>query len=312
MRLSVVTTLYKSERYIEEFHRRMTAAASELTDDYEIVMVDDGSPDQSLETALRLARRDRRLRIVELSRNFGHHKAIMTGLAHATGDLVFLIDSDLEEDPAWLSMFHATMRSEAADVIYGVQARRQGSLGDRLTGALYYATINSMLEFPIPRNVMTVRLMTARYVSQLVRHRDREICLAALWVMTGFRQIPVSVTKVSRGTSTYSFRKRVSVVVNAVTSFSNRPLVYIFYMGAAIMVTATLAAAILAWLVLFHGYGVAGWPSLVISVWFLGGTTIFCLGVIGMYLSKIFIETKDRPYTVVRARYPDPPAGSDD
>src|SRR5262249_7665357 len=312
MKLSIVTTLYKSEPYVEEFHRRMTGAASGLTDDYEIVMVDDGSPDRSLETALRLAATDRRLRVLELSRNFGHHKAIMTGLAHARGDLVFLIDSDLEEDPGWLPMFYASMRGEGADVIYGMQERRSGSLGERLAGALYYATINSMLEFPIPRNVMTVRLMTARYVSQLVRHRDREVCLAALWVMTGFRQIPVPVTKGRRGTSTYSLRKRISVVVNAVTSFSNRPLVYIFYLGAVIMATATLAAAVLVWFVLFHGVGVAGWPSLVISVWFLGGTTIFCLGVIGMYLSKVFIETKDRPYTVVRARYPDAPTGSDD
>src|SRR5262252_2144774 len=120
MRLSVVTTLYKSERCVEEFHRRMTIAASELTDDYEIIMVDDGSPDKSLETALRLAATDRRLSVVELSRNFGHHKAMMTGLAHARGELVFLIDSDLEEDPAWLSMFYAAMRSDAADVIYGV------------------------------------------------------------------------------------------------------------------------------------------------------------------------------------------------
>jgi len=312
MRLSVVTTLYKSERCVEEFHRRMTIAASELTDDYEIIMVDDGSPDKSLETALRLAATDRRLSVVELSRNFGHHKAMMTGLAHARGELVFLIDSDLEEDPAWLSMFYAAMRSDAADVIYGVQAKRRGSLGDRLTGAVYYATVNSMLEFPIPRNVMTVRLMTAGYVSQLIRHRDREVCLAALWVMTGFKQVPIAVNKGRRGTSTYSLRKRISVVVNAVTSFSNRPLVYIFYVGAAIMAVTTLAAAILIWFVVFHGVGVAGWPTLVISVWFLGGATIFCLGVIGMYLSKIFIETKDRPYTIVRARYPDPPARSDD
>src|SRR5262249_31937147 len=243
---------------------------------------------------------------------FGHHKAIMTGLAHARGDLVFLIDSDLEEDPAWLTLFYTTMRSQGADVIYGVQPKRQGTLSERLSGAVYYATLNSMLQFPIPRNVLTVRLMTARYVSQLIRHRDREVCLAALWVMTGFRQIPVHVTKSDRGSSTYSFRKRISIVVNAVTSFSNRPLVYIFYIGAGIMATATLAAVLLIWFVIVHGVGVAGWPSLVISVWFLGGTTIFCLGVIGMYLSKVFIETKDRPYTVVRSRYPDSPAGSDD
>src|SRR5262245_60377245 len=112
MRLSIVTTLYKGERDLEEFHCRMNISGSDVNDDYEIVMVDDGWPDKSLQTVLRLAETDRHLRIVELSRNFGHHKAIMTGLAHAHGEIVFLIDSDLEEDPAWLAMFYAAMRSD--------------------------------------------------------------------------------------------------------------------------------------------------------------------------------------------------------
>jgi putative glycosyltransferase len=174
-------------------------------------------------------------------------------------------------------------------------------------GGAILPAYDAMLEFPIPRNVITARLMTARYVSQLIRHRDREVCLAALWVMTGFRQVAITVEKKDRGASTYGIGKRLAIVVNAVTSFSNRPLVYIFYLGVFIMVTAAVAGAVLIWFVLFHGVGVgvAGWPSLVISVWFLGGMTIFCLGVIGMYLSKVFMETKDRPYTVIRAYHPE-------
>jgi putative glycosyltransferase len=305
LRLSVVATLYNSEPYVEQFYQRASEAARSFGGEYEIILVDDGSPDRSREMAIALSRRDAHLRVIELSRNFGHHKAMMTGLAHARGTLVFLIDSDLEEDPAWLGSFYDRMRQEGADVVYGIQSRRKGSLTERLSGALYYATLNSMLEFPLPRNVTTARLMTARYVSQLIRHRDREVCLAALWVMTGFHQIGITVDKKNRGASSYPIGKRLAIVVNAVTSFSNRPLVYIFYLGAFIMVTATLAATLLIWRVLFHGVGVAGWPSLVVSVWFLGGTTIFCLGVIGMYLSKVFMETKDRPYTVIRAYHPD-------
>jgi putative glycosyltransferase len=162
-----------------------------------------------------------------------------------------------------------------------------------------------MLDFPLPRNVMTARLMTARYVSQLIRHRDRELCLAALWVMTGFRQVPIVADKKSRGSTTYQLGARFAVLVNAVTSFSSRPLIYIFYLGCMIMTTATAAALYLTWRVMFRGVGVAGWPSLIVSVWFLGGMTIFCLGVIGIYLAKVFMETKDRPYTIVRAYHPD-------
>jgi putative glycosyltransferase len=304
--LSIVATLYNSQLYVEEFCQRATDAARSCGKPYEIILVDDGSADASKEIAVRLAARDACIRVIELSRNFGHHKAMMTGLAHARGAWVFLIDSDLEEDPEWLNQFFAAMQRENVDVVYGVQIRRKGGLLERIGGALYYATFNALLDFPLPRNVVTARLMTARYVSQLVRHRDREVCIAALWVMTGFKQLAVPVNKQNRGASTYGIGARLAVVVNAVTSFSNRPLVYIFYIGGAILFAATLAAGLLIWRVLFRGVGVAGWASLIVSVWFLGGVTIFSVGTIGMYLAKIFTETKERPYTVVRAYYPEP------
>src|SRR5262249_23606754 len=162
-----------------------------------------------------LSRADTHIQVIELSRNFGHHKAIMTGLAHARGAFVFLIDSDLEEDPEWLAAFYDTMQREHADVVFGVQKRGKGSLVEGMTGAVYYATLNSMLEFPLPRNVITARLMTARYVSQLIRHRDREVCLAALWVITGFKQVAMPVDKKDRRATTYRVGARVAVLVNA-------------------------------------------------------------------------------------------------
>jgi putative glycosyltransferase len=305
IRLSIVTTLYNSERYVDEFARRSADAARAFGGAYEIVFVNDGSADRSVELAIARGRTDPHVRVIDLSRNFGHHKAMMTGLAHARGELVFLIDSDLEEDPGWLSRFHDIMGREEADVVYGVQSARKGHLVERLAGAVFYRTFNVLLEHPLPRNVVTARLMTRRYVSQLVRHRDRELCMAGLWVITGFKQVPTAVDKLHRGTSSYGLAARVAVLVNAITSFSNKPLVYIFYLGCAIMTTAGIAALDLVWRVLFRNVGVAGWPSLIISVWFLGGTTIFCIGVIGMYLSKVFMETKDRPYTIVRAYYPE-------
>lgn len=303
MDLSIVATLYRSERDVAEFYARASAAAARLTSSYEIIFVNDGSPDGSLERALELYREDPRVRVIDLSRNFGHHKAILTGLQHARGDLVFSIDSDLEEDPAWLLDFHRTLVATGADVVYGVQKRRRGGFFERLTGGIAYSIYHALLNQPIPRNVLTVRLMTRRYVAQLVRHRDHEICLAGLWVLTGFEQVPLPVDKGNREGRTYRIRQRVSALVNAVTSFSNRPLVYIFYVGCALIALSTSAAAFLLFRAVFHGIGVPGYASLIVSVWFLGGVTIFCLGVIGIYLSKIFIETKDRPYTIVRAEY---------
>jgi len=303
VRLSVVTSMYRSARYLEEFHARVAAAASRITESFELVFVNDGSPDDSLAVALRLRARDTRVRVVDLSRNFGHHKALMTGIARAHGDLVFLIDCDLEEDPAWLERFHEELSATGVDVVYGVQSRRKGGTMERLTGALFYRVLNRLLTDPVPTNLVTARLMTRRYVDALVQHRDREVFLAGLFVAAGFQQRGVTVTKSGRGDSSYTVRRRLSLLVNAVTSFSNRPLVYIFYLGVVVMFVSTLAAAGLIVRALNRGIGVPGYASLMVSIWFLGGLTLLSLGVIGIYLAKVFNESKDRPYTIVQAEY---------
>ena len=302
-RLSVVTSLYNSAACLREFHTRVSESAARLSPDYEIVLVNDGSPDDSLRVALELHAQDPRVRVIDLSRNFGHHKALMTGLARAHGELVFLIDSDLEEDPAWLAPFHDLLSSSGADVVYGVQASRKGGWFERTTGALFFRLFNHLLTHPIPRNVVTARLMTRRYVRALARHRDREVCLAGLEVVTGFEQRPLTIVKQSRSVSSYGLRRRISVFVNAITSFSNRPLVYIFQIGLSVMLLATIAGAILLQQSLSGRVGVPGWASIMVSIWFLGGLTIFSIGVIGVYIAKVFTETKRRPYTVVRREY---------
>ena len=301
--LSIVTSMYQSAPFLNEFHERCSAAAARLGGSYEIVFVNDGSPDDSLAVALALRERDPHVRVVDLSRNFGHHKALMTGLAHARGERVFLIDCDLEEDPAWLLSFEELLRTTGADVVYGVQSQRKGDWFERLAGRVFFTTFNQMLEHQIPANVVTVRLMTARYVRALLDHEERELYLAGLLVATGFDQRPLPVAKGSRPGTSYTLRRRISLFVNAVTSFSNRPLVYIFQIGIGVMLLSIVAGAVLVYKHVTSGIGVPGWASIMVSIWFLGGLTIFCVGVIGVYLSKIFIEIKHRPYTIVRAEY---------
>ena len=301
--LSIVTSMYQSAPFIDEFHERCSAAASRLGGSYEIVFVNDGSPDDSLAIALGLQRRDPHVRVVDLSRNFGHHKALMTGLAHARGERVFLIDCDLEEDPAWLITFDEMLRTTGADVVYGVQSQRKGDWFERLSGHVFFKVLNRMLEHQIPVNVLTARLMTVRFVRALLEHQERELFLAGLWVATGFDQRPVPVKKGNRPGTSYTLRRRISVLVNAITSFSNRPLVVIFQVGISVMLLSIVAGAILVYQHLTSGIGVPGWASIMVSIWFLGGLTIFCVGVIGVYLAKIFIEIKHRPYTIVRAEY---------
>jgi putative glycosyltransferase len=304
MDLSIVTTLYYSAPYLEEFYARICAAAEQITDDYEIVFVNDGSPDDSLDVALSLFERDDRVKVIDLSRNFGHHKAIMTGLAHARGDLVFKIDCDLEEEPELLGEFYADMvKDPSVDVVYGVQQRRKGGPFERISGGLFYELFNLLSHHPVPPNLASARLMSQRYVASLVEHQDREVFLGGIMAITGFKQVPLVVKKHSKGSTTYTLGRKVSLLVNAITSFSNRPLVFIFYLGCAIVFLSSGAALYLIVRRVFFGVYLTGWPSLIVSVWLLGGLTIFCLGVIGIYLSKVFMEVKPRPYTVIRQLY---------
>lgn len=304
MKLSVVATLYQSAPYIVEFHQRISATASLLCgDDYEIVLVNDGSPDNSLELAAQLAESDSHITVVDLSRNFGHHKAMMTGLAHTTGNHVFLIDSDLEEEPEWLLNFAEQMERDTCDVVYGVQERRKGNWFERWTGLWFYRCFKALTGLALPANIVTARLMTRRYVDALVRHEEREVFMAGLWHITGFDQRPHLIHKHNTSATTYTFRRKMSLLVNSVTSFSNAPLVSIFYIGIAISLfdLAYIAYLVIHWI--FLEKPLSGWTSVMASIWLLGGMVISFIGIVGIYLSKIFSEIKQRPYTIVRQIY---------
>jgi putative glycosyltransferase len=299
MRLSVVTTLYKSAAHVEEFYRRASEAAARITDDYEIVMVDDGSPDTSLDIACALAAKDGRVRVVELSRNFGHHKAMMTGLDHARGELCFLIDSDLEEDPALLGGFLDRMQSTDCDVVYGFQETRKGDFLESAGGKIAWYLINKLYSIDIPVNHCTVRLMRRDYVDALLLHRESNTIIGGLWVITGFRQVGIPIAKGHRKESNYSALLRLATFLNGVTSFSTVPLHLMIAFG---MIVSFLSFAFGIFVILekLVRNTAAGWASLIVSIWFIGGVIVFCLGVIGIYISQIVVETKNRPYVIVR------------
>ena len=304
MKLSIVATLYQSAPYIAEFHQRASAAASQLVgDDYEIVLVNDGSPDNSLDLAVQLAECDGHVVVVDLSRNFGHHKAMMAGLEKAFGDLVFLIDSDLEEESEWLQRFSGIMETERADVVFGVQELRKGGLIERWSGELYYSVFNWLSNIDHPRNITTARLMSRRYVNALLGFRERELVISCLWVITGFKQVPCVVKKHGSSETTYSLAKKLAHATNSITSFSEVPLRLIFYMGALIFASSLAYTFVLAFSRIFLSHPVDGWTSVMVSIWLLGGLVISFVGIIGIYLSKIFAETKQRPYTIVRKIY---------
>jgi putative glycosyltransferase len=307
MKLSIVATLYRSAPYVQEFHSRATASARHVVgDDYEIILVNDGSPDSSLVEATRLTQRDPHLVVVDLSRNFGHHKAMMTGLAHAQGERVFLIDSDLEEEPEWLIPFTSHMDTEGCDVVFGTQTSRKGGLIERASGPLYYLTFRLLTGIRHPKNIATARLMARSYVDALLLHQERELNIGGLYIVTGFDQRAYPIIKHSSSPTTYSLSRKFGHLVNAVTSFSSLPLVFTFYSGLLISTSALAYISHLIYRYLFGSAPPDGYTSTIASIWLFSGLIIFFLGIQGIYIAKVFSEVKQRPYTIVRRIYRHP------
>lgn len=300
MKLSIVTTLYRSAAHVTEFYGRIMKAAAAVSDDIELIVVNDGSPDDSLDIALALHRSDPRVTVIDLARNFGHHKAMMTGLRFATGDQVFLIDSDLEEQPEDLSVFHERFQQGDCDVVYGVQESRRGSLVERWTGAFFFAILDRLGDRPVPRNLVTTRLMTRDYVRALVRHRDREFVISDLWQVSGFRQCAVTVRKLSLSPSTYTFHQRLELAIKHVTTTSTKLLYLVLYTGVLMFALSIAVAVYYLGRYFTSGIGVDGFTSQIVSIWFLGGLITLILGIIGIYVANIMSETKRRPYTTIR------------
>jgi putative glycosyltransferase len=303
--LSIVATMYRSEPFVEQFYRRISESARRITDNYEIVLVNDGSPDHSIQIAIAICETDSRVRVVDLSRNVGHHAAVLAGLRYATGQFVFLLDIDLEEQPEWLVDFWNDLHSDDSDVVYGIQSSRVGSLPKRWTGTLFYKLFNASSDTRIPENVCTVRLMTRRYVDALTLFTESHLFMAGLCVWTGFKQRARTVTKTIRPSrSSYSPIKLVRLFLNAVTSFSSYPLTIIFGLGMFVTFLAAVYGCKLIIQKLLHpALILSGFTSVMVSLWFLGGMIMSALGILGIYVGNIFVENKSRPQYLVRAVY---------
>ncbi len=295
-RISVVTSLYRVAPYIEEFYARASAALATVPGDHEFVFVDDGSPDDSRAIVLGIIGRDPRVRLVELSRNFGQHRALWIGLRYARGDLVFLVDADLEEDPELLASFYARMQDKPGDIdiIFGVMQQRKGGFVEKLGGAVFYWLINRISSTPLTPNILNARLMTRTYVDSLLEFGDAEPFLGALMELNGFRQVAVPCPKGSRGATSYTFGRKLRLALDAMFALGAKPMTWILWAGA--WIGAIGAAGILG--ALRQGGGAAAMA--LASVWFIGGLVLMAVGVVGAYVGRILTQTRNRPVAIVR------------
>jgi dolichol-phosphate mannosyltransferase len=298
--ISVVAPIHNEAETIAELHRRLTSVLTELGD-YEIVLVDDGSLDRSWEHMLALAPGDPHLRLVRLSRNFGHQAALTAGLEAARGDAVVLIDADLQDPPELIPLLVAKWR-EGFDVVYGLRTRREGeTLFKRSTASVFYRLLRGMTRIEIPADAGDFRLLSRRAVDALARMPERARFLRGMTSWLGFPQAGVQYERDARfaGKTKYPTRRMISFALDAVTSFSTTPIRIVTGLG---FVLVAFCVVVLGWTVyikLFTDTAVAGWTSLLIVVLLLGGMQLVSLGIIGQYVGRIFEEAKQRPLFVV-------------
>jgi len=307
MKLSVVTTLYRSKRFLEPFLNEMQKALANINcNDYELIFVNDGSPDDSLDYLLQRRADVPQIKIIDLSRNFGHHYAMQAGLSQAKGDYVFLIDNDLETPPSILKEFYSEMvNNTQLDVVYGYQDTRKGSFIERKAGSIFWVLINKMSDTKIPHNILTERLMTRQYVNELLSLQDANLFIGGMMYWVGFNQKGIAVKKgVREGASTYSLKRRAELMLQAITSFSGKPLEWLFYFGLAISFCSVIFIFFLAIQKIIHRDEVQlGWTSIIaINILILGIISTF-LGIIGIYLYKIFRQVQGRPNAIIKKIY---------
>ncbi len=302
MQLSIIATMYNSRPYIKEFHERISRTAQLITTDYELILVDDGSPDTSLSEALELQKTDPKIKIVQLSRNFGHHKAMMVGLRQSKGDFVFLIDIDLEEEPENLKKFWEKMQQDpTVDVVYGLQSSRKDPFYKRIISEMFYWLFNLLSNKKINKFELVSRLMKRDYVNALNSYKEYDVFIPGLWVDAGFKQTPCLTERCFNENSSYTIGSRIVLAINALTSFSSRPLMIIFLFG---LCTSALSMFFIIYLIiqkLFMHSPALGWTSILASIYLTGGLVIFSVGVVGIYLSRVYNECKLRPYAIIKS-----------
>lgn len=305
--VSVVAPVLDEELVVEEFYERTTAAMEAIAPPvgHEIVFVDDGSTDRTPEVLAKLAARDPRVRVLALSRNFGHQLALTAGLDHAAGDAVVAIDADLQDPPEVIARLVERWR-EGYKVVYGVRTRREGERRFKLlTAKAFYRVLHRLSDTPLPVDSGDFRLLDRQVVDVLGTVREENRYLRGLVSWVGFRQVGVPYERDRRyaGRTGYTLTRMLRFAVDGVTSFTERPLRLALQLGSLVTVGAAVGAlTILVGRLVDPSRSLPGYASLMVVVLFLGGVQLFTIGLLGEYVGRIYRESKDRPLYVVADR----------
>ena len=305
MIISVIVPCYNEEQVIVETNRQLLATLAGLEGfRFELVYVDDGSSDSTFELLREMHLADERVRVVRLSRNFGHQLAVSAGLEHVSGDAAIIIDADLQDPPEVIPEMVARWR-DGYHVVYGMRTERAGETAFKLwTAKLFYRLINRLSKVQIPLDVGDFRLIDRRVIDVLLAMPERDRFLRGMVSWIGFRQVAVMYRRAERraGTSKYPLWKMLRFAADGVMSFSLTPLrvaLWVGFLSLGLAFAGILYALIIR---LYTNDWVRGWTSIFTAVLFIGGAQLVTLGIIGEYIGRIYAEVKRRPLYVIEDR----------
>lgn len=303
--LSIVVPLYNEEPNIDYLFERILAVLGGMKTTYEIVCVNDGSKDNTLNCLIEHHHRNPAIKVVNLSRNFGKEIALTAGIDHTIGAAVVPIDADLQDPPELIEELVAKWR-EGYDVVYATR-RSRGEEGwlKRFTAKAFYGTIGRMSRIPIPSNTGDFRLLDRRVVDALKQMPERTRFMKGLFAWVGFKQTSVFFDRPQRykGTTKWNYWRLWNFAIDGITSFSFLPLKIWSYVGVTISLVSFLYATFLLLRTLVFGIDLPGYASIMVAILFLGGIQLLTLGIIGEYLGRVYEEVKGRPLYLIRESY---------
>jgi len=309
--ISIVVPAYNEADGIAEFDRRLSDVRAKLAERSEVIYVDDGSGDGTFAILRSLRERDPTISIVNLSRNFGKEIALTAGLDHSHGEAVIILDADLQDPPELIPTLIKRWRESQADVVFAQRCSRAGeSWFKRATAFGFYRVINAVSAQSVPVDTGDFRLLSRRAVDAVKMFREQHRFMKGLFAWIGFRQIAVPYERDRRfiGNSKWNYWRLWNLSLEGITSFSIAPLKVATYLGLFTATFAILYGTYMIGRTIFFGNPVAGYPSLLVIILFLGGVQLVSLGIIGEYVGRVFNETKRRPLYFVDAMLPGRPA----
>jgi dolichol-phosphate mannosyltransferase len=308
--ISVVIPAYNEEEGIGEMYRRIVAAAPPWREEFEILIVDDGSRDRTLEICEEIAASDARFKVISLSRNFGHQAAVSAGLMHARGNIVTVMDADLQDPPEQLLPFLEKIH-EGWDVVYAVRTKRKEGLLKRICYQAYYRILQRLAVLDIPLDAGDFCVMRGEVVDAINRLPERNRFVRGLRSWVGFRQTGMAYERQARfaGEPKYNFSRLFKLATDGIVNFSYRPLQFIMSMGLILAGFCMLAAVFVVvqylsnWTIFgFNPRNARGWTSTIFIILFFFSVNLVCMGILGEYIGRLFEEVKCRPNWIVRKR----------